>query len=204
MSDLPAPVYDRTISTGIETEIKLLVHTPKWAMTLLATQGFVVRVPRHLETNVVLDSDSQTLRSAGELLRLREAQGRAIVTFKGHALGGLHKSRVETEVEVTNASDALALFAHLGYTVRFRYEKYRTEYQRAGDPGIVTLDETPVGDYFELEGQPQWIDFMARKLGYDESHYIVESYGRIYLDYCRDHGIQPGNMVFDRRPGNGF
>ncbi len=152
--------------------------------------------PRHLETNVLLDTDNQTLRTQGELLRVREAQGRAIVTFKGHALESRHKSRVESEMEVTTAQAALTVFEHLGYKIRFRYEKYRTEYQRYGDTGIVTLDETPVGDYFELEGPSTWIDTTARKLGYDEAQYILESYGRLYLDYCMEHGITPTNMVF--------
>jgi len=188
--------YDGKISTGIETEIKLRVHTPKWAMTLLNAQGFTILTPRHLETNVVLDTDAQSLRMAGELLRVREAQGRAIVTFKGHAQESRHKARLESEMEVTDAGAALAVFENLGYKIRFRYEKYRTEYHRQGEAGIVTLDETPVGDFMELEGPSLWIDAMARKLGYDESQYILESYGRIYLDYCRENGIQPTNMVF--------
>lgn len=162
-------------------------------------QGFVVKTPRHFELNVILDTDNGLLRSAGQLLRLREANGKAIVTFKGPSIPSRHKSREEVEIEVDNAPAAIHLFESLGYRIRFRYEKYRTEYQRLGDPGIVTLDETPVGDYFEIEGPSSWIDSVARKLGFDESQYITESYGRLYLDWCREQGIEPSNMVFKRR-----
>ena len=67
----------------------------------------------------------------------------------------------------------------------FRYEKFRTEFQRRGSKGIATLDETPIGTYLELEGDPQWIDRMARTLGYEEKDYITASYARLFLRVAR-------------------
>ena len=78
----------------------------------------------------------------------------------------------------------------------FRYQKYRTEYKQAGRAGVATLDETPIGMYLELEGQPGWIDRTARQLGYRESDYIVSSYGRLYLDWCKKNRVKPTNMVW--------
>ena len=42
----------------------------------------------------------------------------------------------------------------------FKYEKYRTEFADAAG-GTVTFDETPIGNFLELEGSGAWIDEMA-------------------------------------------
>jgi len=61
---------------------------------------------------------------------------------------------------------------------------------------MATLDETPVGNYVELEGAPAWIDRMARRMGFAERDYITASYARLYLDWCRKNRVKPSNMVF--------
>ncbi|MBV9743453.1 MAG: hypothetical protein JO099_06800, partial [Acidobacteriia bacterium] len=83
----------------------------------------------------------------------------------------------------------------LGFQRVFRYEKYRTEFRR-GRKGVVTLDETPIGTYLELEGPPDWIDGTAALLNFQENDYITLSYGRLYLDWCAQHKVKPGDMVF--------
>jgi len=88
------------------------------------------------------------------------------------------------------------ILARLGFNPVFRYEKYRTEYEREPQQGIVTIDETPIGLFAELEGSPAWIDRTAKALGFSEPEYITKSYGRLYLEYCRDNGIEPAQMVF--------
>jgi len=89
------------------------------------------------------------------------------------------------------------ILRQLGYLPAFRYEKYRTEFEspeRQG--GKITFDETPIGQFLELEGPGDWIDSTARKLDFSPSDYVLSSYGKLYLDYCAQRGVQPGNMVF--------
>ena len=64
------------------------------------------------------------------------------------------------------------------------------------DKGVVTLDETPIGNFFELEGTPDWIDKTATLLGFERGAYVLASYGRLYLDHCAANGLEPTNMVF--------
>ena len=183
-------------ATPIETEVKVPVHSAKYAGALLANKGFTIRTPRHFEVNLILDSPDNHLRSQGEILRLREANKQVILTYKGPATVDRHKSRVEVEVGVESLPAALFIFERLGYRARFRYEKYRTEYTRLGDPGVVVLDETPIGVYIEIEGPASWIDSTARKLGFTENDYLTASYGRLYLEYCAANGTDPTHMVF--------
>jgi len=103
------------------------------------------------------------------------------------------------ETEFADFASMQRILMDLGFRPAFRYEKYRTEFAAAGASGVVMLDETPIGDFLELEGAPRWIDRTAQALGFAHSDYITASYGRLYLDYCVEKGIDPSNMTFGRR-----
>jgi adenylate cyclase class 2 len=136
------------------------------------------------------------LRRTGRLLRVREAGPLGILTYKGAEAIGKYKDREEMEVEVSDARRLSEILARLDFVPTFRYEKYRTEYRRPGEAGVATLDETPIGVYLELEGAPAWIDRNARRLGFAESDYSTASYGGLYADYCRKHGLPVTNMTW--------
>ena len=180
----------------IETEIKLRVADPAQAPQLLESAGFTLFKPRVFEVNIVLDTADASLRRAGQLLRLRQAGGLYTLTFKGPAQPGPYKSREEVEFQFSSFDAARLVFERLGYLPTFRYEKYRTEYSRAGEHGLATLDETPAGVFFELEGPESWIDAMALAMGYSPAGYLTQSYAAIYREHCKLSGIQPSNMVF--------
>jgi adenylate cyclase, class 2 len=182
-------------SDPIEVEIKLAVLGAAAARSLLRAKGFRVFKPRVFESNDALDTPEQRLRAAGSLLRIRSVKREVTLTFKGPPRNSKHKSREEREVKASDAHTLAAILERLGFQRVFRYQKYRTEFRR-GKAGIVTLDETPIGTYLELEGPPEWIDRTARLLGFTEMDYITLSYGQLYLDWCARHGRVPGDMVF--------
>jgi adenylate cyclase class 2 len=179
-----------------ETEIKLIVPDATSARRLLRQAGFRVSRRRIFEANTVFDTADASLRQANLLLRVRETAGADTFTFKGPPLAGKHKTREELEVAVSSAATCGRILERLGYRPAFRYEKYRTEFRLPGTSGVATLDETPIGIYMELEGSARWIDRMARRLGFGEPDYITASYGRLYLDWCAAHQVEPGHMVF--------
>ena len=147
-----------------ETEIKLPLPDAGRGRRLLRDAGFRASRRRVHEQNTVFDTRDRRLQRRGELLRLRTAGRQSILTFKGPALRGRHRSRMEIEVELSDAATARMILLSLGYKPVFWYEKYRTEYRRNGWPGLVTLDETPIEVYLELEGAPDWLDRLAEKL----------------------------------------
>jgi adenylate cyclase class 2 len=181
----------------IETEVKIRV--PGWsepeAVKRLAAAGFSVTASRIFETNSVYDTPEQAVRSAQMLLRLRRVNERNVLTWKGPITLGPHKSRPELEVTFDSFNAMHQILGHLGYQIHFRYEKYRTEFGGPGG-GTVTFDETPIGNFLELEGTGAWIDEMAARLGFKADDYVLESYGRLYLAQCAKEGVQPLNMVF--------
>jgi len=179
-----------------ETEIKLRVPDVRTARGILRASGFRVAKRRLFESNTVFDTPELTLRNKASLLRVREAGSKAKLTYKGRPGQSKHKSREELEIEVSDAGAMSAILERIGFHPAFRYEKYRTELQPRGGGGVATLDETPIGVFLELEGPPAWIDRAARKLGFRESDYITDSYGRLYLEWCRERNIGPSDMVF--------
>jgi len=180
-----------------ETEVKIRVSDVAAAKGRLDSCGLVVSVPRRFESNTVYDTDDLALKSADMLLRLRSVGDESIITWKGPTIGGDHKIRRELETSVGSLETLAKILHALGYEPSFRYEKYRTEYQHAGMPdGTVTLDETPIGDFLELEGPADWIDRIAELLGFRRSDYVLLSYVRLYLKDCAAKGIEPSNMVF--------
>jgi adenylate cyclase class 2 len=193
---LPAPNHSKPDPTR-EVEVKLRVEDPRVAAALLSDQGFCIIHPRAFEANVLFDTPERSLRAERRLLRVREFGGVATLTYKGTPETGRHKSREELETEVADAETLRTMLGRLGYLPFFRYEKYRTVYQQPGEKaGLAVLDETPIGCWMELEGTPEWIDANAARLGFTQQQYITESYGALWLQHCREHGIVSNDMVF--------
>jgi adenylate cyclase class 2 len=181
-----------------EIEVKIAIGSPAAGRKLVRGAGFEVHVPRVFERNTLYDFRSLRLRGEGKLLRLREAGGVATLTFKGKSAGVRHKVREEVETRLEKAAAVERVFRELDLAPVFRYEKYRTEYS-SGAGGVITLDETPIGTFLEIEGPARWIDRTAKQLGFTPADYITLSYGALYQEHCRACGIAPSNMVFRKR-----
>ena len=152
---------------NIETEIKLrLDSTLQHARDSLDKLGFHLAGERAFESNWLFDTPDRSLRRQQQLIRLRSFRSKHLLTFKGPATPGKHKSREELETEIADGGQFEAILARLGYERVFQYDKYRSEFERAGETGAVTLDETPIGNFIEIEGPPDWIDRVAGELGY--------------------------------------
>ena len=184
---------------SLEVEVKIAVPDLAVIAQLLPTLGFQVTEERKFESNTIWDTGDKSLRSSGEIVRLRQFGDRYTVTYKGPSLlGGKHKQREELESSLTSLTALERIFTRLGLSPSFRYEKYRTECQRPDRRGIVTLDETPIGHFIELEGDPAWIDRTAQELGFPESSYLTASYATLYADRCASLGVPVEHMTFSK------
>jgi Adenylate cyclase, class 2 (thermophilic) len=186
-------------TNSIENEVKIRLDSVGDGLARIQAAGFAVRRTRVFETNILYDSPLQSLRKADSALRLRRIGTECILTYKGRPKPGPHKTREELETAVADFAAIQAILARLGYSPVFRYEKFRTEFGKNGEEGNITLDETPAGVFFELEGPPEWVDKTAKSLGFSCVDYITSTYGSLYLDHCRSLGIPAGDMVFDSK-----
>lgn len=182
---------------ALEIEIKLrLPDKLSKIRRILRERGFRVAKRRSLETNVLFDSVKHSLRKHGKLLRIRRVRGHGLLTFKGPSMRGKHKKREEIELDLADPDRLDVILDQIGLHPVFRYEKYRTEYSIRSSTGKVMLDETPIGNFLEIEGSASWIDRTAKLLGFKHADYLKASYGALYRAYCREKGKRPKDMLF--------
>ena len=179
-----------------ETEIKLKLDAsiPRTAARLRSL-GATLHRRRHFEDNFILEDSGGELRRAGSLLRVRLTPALAFLTFKGprRIVAGT-KEREEIEVEVPDGPHLLKILVRSGMKCAFHYQKYRTTYRHGSV--LITLDETPIGSYMELEGPRGGIARLARRLGFGRKDFITETYYGLFISYRRTHHIKSRNMVF--------
>lgn len=177
-----------------EIEIKFALKDRNELVRKLHELGAQRLYAETFEDNIVLDRRGE-LRTKGALLRVRKFGRYSIVTFKGPlAFDGPVKTRDEVQTGVESFELAIALFDSLGYKPVFRYQKYR-EVWRVRETEVV-LDRTPIGDYFEIEGQLDAIRTLAQELGMNPEQGIRQTYADLYRQHRRTRGDLPENMVF--------
>jgi adenylate cyclase class 2 len=182
----------------VETEIKFRVDDPGSLSKRLEEAGFRLQTPRSFESNVLYDTPDRAMRARTEILRIRSYAGRCLLTHKRLPDMGpgedTHKHRVETETEVSDGDALAQVFLSIGLAPAFRYEKWRTEWEDG--EGHCVVDETPIGDFAELEGDAEWIDRAAKRLGIDPGAYITLSYGRLFDLWRERHGSCAQDLTF--------
>lgn len=211
-----------------EIELKFPIRDLAHFEMRLPELGFVLDTPRTFEQNTLYDTPERTLRESTQILRIRRYGELWTVTHKrtteaapNHSEPERYKVRIETETRVDDGPAIGVIFEVLGYAPVFRYEKFRTEWSQitptiegplfsdARHPAEVAplaahchlvIDETPIGDYAELEGPPAWIDETLAKLGIDPASCLTDSYGRLFLAWKERTGSPAENLTFDEIP----
>src|SRR5512137_2631280 len=166
-----------------EIEIKIKIGDAKAAREKLVGLGAAVARERHLEKNVLYDLPSGALRGARRALRLRTTGKRATLTFKGEPQKSRSfKVREEYETQVREPKEARKILKALGLKETFSYGKHRTVLRKSRL--TLCVDETPVGNFIELEGERHEITRFARALGFGRADFITRS----YVGMIRDRG----------------
>lgn len=180
-----------TSDSSEESEIKIPV--PDLAAVRARLAGAERISERHDESNVLFDDARGSLRSARNVLRLRRARGRAVLTFKGAAaFEGAVKRREELETEVTDPDKFRRVLERLGFVPKLRYDKRREEFRLAGC--VVALDETPIGTFVEIEGGEAEILAVTGQLGRAPQHFVLGSYRTLFVESAA--GRTASDMVF--------
>jgi adenylate cyclase class 2 len=213
-----------------EIELKFPIDDLPRFESQLPGLGFQLDTPRTFEQNTLFDTPGRTLRESKQILRVRRYGSLWTVTHKRKPYGDnttnsnsndRYKVRIETETQVQDGPALGAIFEILGYAPVFRYEKFRSEWSQ-GTPTIegplfpgalyaeqdsmpspgchLVIDETPIGDFAELEGPTAWIDATLARLGIDPATCLTDSYGRLFLAWKDRTGSPAENLTFDEIP----
>jgi adenylate cyclase, class 2 len=177
-----------------EIEIKFQVKDLRGLARKLRAAGFREVTPRTHEMNTLYDLPGGVLRARKQLLRLRKYGAAWTLTHKSSGKRARHSSRVELETRVADGKKMDAILHGLGYAPSFRYEKFRAEW--TDGKGQVVVDETPIGNFCEIEGPPRWIDTTAKKLGVTPADYITKNYATLFADWKQETQSPAEEMTF--------
>jgi adenylate cyclase, class 2 len=182
----------------LEVEVKLPADDLDSLRKLLRIAGARPVTPVHAESNDLYDRGDGELANGGCALRLRRTDGGSTLTFKGPArFEAGTKTREERETAVADPDALERILALLGLERRFRYEKRREEWEL--ETCAIALDETPIGNFVEIEGDPPAIRRALLRLGLDFSEAIPYTYAELYRRRRREDPSLPKDMVFQDR-----
>jgi adenylate cyclase class 2 len=178
-----------------EIEIKFRIENPRALTRALRHAGFRQVTRSTHEMNSLYDLPGQKLRKRGELLRLRKYGQQWVLTHKAKGKSGRHKVRTELETRVENGEQMDAILRALGFSPTFRYEKYRAEWSDGTAHAVI--DQTPIGNFGELEGPGRWIDRTARALDIASRDYITQTYADLFFTWKRKSRNPATEMTFE-------
>ncbi len=177
----------------IETEIK--INIDKLDIEDIRKRILKIRAElfkaRHLEVDEYFDK-RKYLENSNQLLRLRD---NSTLCYKGPPeKKAKFKIREEIELLVGDGNRLKTILEKLGYKKTKQKEKYREAYI-IGTVQIM-IDETPIGNFIEIEGTKENVPVIAAKLGFAEKDFIKKTYSEIWKSYAKKHG-KKGDMIFN-------
>ena len=185
----------------IEIEVKLRVGSAAEALALLRTIAATQEEGRAFENNDIYDTPNGAFFLAHRLLRLRTVGDHGLITYKEKVDTDLRaKVRAEIQTGVSSPEAARAILLKLGFVRVYRYQKHRSYFgwsDAGGAELAISLDETPIGVFLELEGPAPVIDQAAGRMGFTQADYIVDDYHALHQAWLRQRGLPDADMVFD-------
>ena len=177
-----------------EVEIKFKVADLRALSRKLRQAKFRLKTRRTHEMNTLYDLPGNVLRKRKELLRLREYGSDWKLTHKRGSKRERHSSREELETKVEDGKAMHGILTALGYSPSFRYEKFRAEW--SDGKGDIVVDETPIGNFCEIEGKSRWIDATAKKLGVRHEDYITKNYATLFAEWKQQTKSRADELTF--------
>lgn len=173
----------------IETEVKIEIDSVEQIRQKLVEMKAELFKKKALQTDIYLDNGR--LRKKDQTLKIRD---NAILVYKGHSQKRKNiRSSEEIEVMVDNGSYILHLLEKLGYTRYWKKELYRECYLYHMTQ--ICIDETPMGNFIEIEGKKEDIINIAKQLGFSQKHFIADGYGKLWKKKNKNKQV---DMVFPK------
>jgi len=159
----------------IEIEVKIKVKDLNPYREKILNLGANLVKERFYEENILYDFPSQSLFKKSHALRVRKIGKKSFLTFKGAPQKSRKfKIREEYETGIKDQKQLRKILKSLGLIPFFEYKKYRAVFKKGKLK--ICLDETPVGDFIEMEGERSDIVRFAQALGFSKDQYVKLDY----------------------------
>lgn len=184
---------------ALESELKFLDVNLGRLSGLLKKKEGAEFLGRYFETNQVYDYPDRSLKKKGVLLRLREKQGKAVLTVKRPPevmKPTIFKVFEEFETMVGDFDTMQTMLEAVGFAKAFAYEKVREKWRFM--ECTICLDTLPYGDFAEIEGTAETLPACAYELGLDLNETTKATYHMLNIEYRHANELPPDeNFVFD-------
>ena len=168
-----------------EIELKFFVDDLKPIRKSLLRIG-AIKSWAGVEKDIFFDTVSGTFQKTRRALRIREYEGKTLLTYKEHKSKKNVKICDEYQTEVGDAKEMTSILERLGFRVEGKYTKPRREYWDLPQVAI-TLDEYPFGKFVEIEASEKKIKEVAKKLNLDFSRTSTKSYRKLLDEHKNGH-----------------
>lgn len=157
------------------------------------------------EIDLYFDHSNIQILSGGGALRVRDADGKYRLTYKGAKKDDETTSRDEIEIGIESASEMIKILDELGFYELCQVKKLRKTYHL--EDLVITLDNVAdLGEFIEVEGKASndqefeakkdEIFKLLKKLGLSTVAISQRSYLEMLLDKKRElSNIDKGNMI---------
>lgn len=186
--------------TNLEVEVKFYLEDIRDARNRIVKAGAVFE-KKERENNLRLEDEHFSLIKSGALLRLRQTDGKTLLTYKGkvaHPAAGC-KVYDEREVTVSDLDEMTNILAFIGFRPVQRYEKIRETWRLEG--ALLCLDEMPYGNFIEIEGEPGVIRKIAEIIGFEWKNRILTNYLAIFEKLKEKFNLDFNDVTFDNFKG---
>jgi predicted adenylyl cyclase CyaB len=158
-----------------EIEVKIEIKDIDRIINNITSLGAKLIKDRYLEENTLYDFPNQLLYRQHQALRLRTANKKTFLTFKGAPQKSRKfKIREEYQTEVKSTKNIKKILKELRLVPTFKYKKYRSVYRIHRLK--ICVDETSFGIFLELEGERNEIVKVANALGFSKREFIKSDY----------------------------
>ena len=174
-----------------EVEVKILDVDPEEIRKRLEQKG--AKFLKKVFQRNILYQNSFT-RKKNLTVRIREEEGKAIITVKGPMeVKNGHKIREEKEVSTGDLEEAKKLFRAIGLE-QWAVTEAKREYYGLDNCSVEIIKIPKLPIFIEIEGSEKHIRKVAEKLGYSSDDYYAGSALDYYRELC---GEDTSRLVFD-------
>ena len=174
-----------------ETEVKIKIEAVEPVRQKILALKAELYKKRALQTDVYFGNPR--IRKKDQTLKIRD---NAIFTYKGPSEKKKNiRSNEEIEIRIDNAAYLQMILERIGYLPYWKKERYRESFLL--NMTQICIDETPMGNFIEIEGKQENIIDIAKKLGFSQKNFIAEGYGKLWREYAKKNKLK-GDMVFKK------
>lgn len=132
-----------------------------------------------------------------------EEDGRNTLTVKAKIKDGIETEyfkRVELESDISDVNSVIEMMPYFGYIKKVSWEKKRINFTSKKKEKIdfaISLDETPMGFFLEIESTEVKIEEIVKTLELGSLERTKKAYLGVWADFNKKEGTTRENMLFE-------